>query len=127
MVVLVEVRPVGLGECVGQALAHGWVHDLLCGLLGVKPCCGGGLLVIGLGVAGWAKSVEAHRELLVDPLPAWVGQHVARVAVHPCASGDLDGDTGLLSDFAGHRRRGGLSDFDPASGQFPVPVIRGVH
>jgi hypothetical protein len=72
-------------------------------LFGLKPCCGAGLVLIGLGVAGWGDSMETHRQLLVNPLAVGIGQHVTRVAVHPGEFSDLDRDASFLGDFAYHR------------------------
>jgi hypothetical protein len=80
---LVEVRPVRVAQCVGQALTHRWMHGQLPYLLGVEPRCCTGLMMIGLGVTGWGEGVEAHCELLVNPVPVRIGQHVPRIAVQP--------------------------------------------
>ena len=90
---------VGLGERVDQALPHGGMHAQPGCPLGREPCCGGGLLAIGLGVAVRGDGVEAHRELLVDAAVMGVGQNVTRIGVYPGETGDRDGDAGFLSNF----------------------------
>lgn len=124
---LVEVWPVRVGQCVGQALTHSRVqHAWLDCLSGVKPCRGGAFLAIRLGFVNLTDGVKTHRHLLVN-FPVRVGQHMTRVAVHPGQPGDSDRDTGLLSDFTDHRGRSSLSHLDAASGELPVPIIGAAH
>jgi hypothetical protein len=70
-----------------------------------------------------ADGVGTHRDLLISPVLVWVGQYVSGIAVYPGEPGHVDGDAGFLGDFADHRRRGRLAYFNPAAGQFPIPVI----
>jgi hypothetical protein len=73
------------------------------------------------------EGVETHGELLINPLTTWVGQNVARVAVHPGEPGDLDGAAGFFGDFAHYRSRGGFPDIDATAGQLSVQVIGTAH
>ena len=124
---LVELRSMGLGQRIGQALMHGWVLAQLCRLLRVEPCRGAGLVVIGACVVGWGEGVKAHRQLLIDALPVGVGQDMARVAVNPGKPGDCNDDARLFGHFSSHRGGGGLPDFDSAPGQLPVPIVDTTH